>query len=374
MIKYAKENMLKRGENMTDYDKRTLRGYKVSGIQISVCLFGLTLYFASFTPVIVPLRIIPEALRQIGMGVFIFGLTSFTLTHWYSKLMTEQLETIRSEMESITIDTFDLIKSARDSGISRIYALRTGSENPEAKKAFHERLKLEFSKADQSELETKEPKTIRMMGISLRQFFNDIGELFNLGESILRNERLKLQILLINPFSAQAGLRAERESQTKDKLEYVDVEDHFNSTLFQDFQKCTKALIPYIDDSKRVEVRLYNTAPSCFLIFVNEIVFVETYHYGRSGVGGLKGGKVPVLEFHSDTNTYKELKGHFDYVWFKSRNCILDKKIADEIKNPRDSQIIEHLEDEFFWISDAQTVTDIDIKCQHGKIEQEVSQ
>lgn len=323
-------------------------------VQVAVCLFGCSLYFVSFTPIVGQLLIIPEVMRQLGIGVFVFGITSFALTHWYARLSSRQLEKIGEEIKLLTTDTFDLVKSARDSGIARIYPLRTGelAENRDAERAFKDRLRMEFAKAEQLALESKESKTIRMMGISLRAFFNDSGDLFAMAENALRNKLLSFKILLVDPLSAQAGLRSERESQTHEDQEYNNVEEHFTSTLFTDLQKCTRTLNRFTETGGRVDVRLYSTAPSCFLVFINESVFVETYHYGRSGIGGLKGGKVPVLEFHSDTSTYKELEGHFDHVWFKSRNRKLDQALTGEINGSRTDLLINKLRQEFFWITE----------------------
>jgi hypothetical protein len=271
--------------------------------------------------------------------------------------MSDQLATLGNEIKALTLDTFDLVRSARDSGIARIYPLRTGefSDNPDAERAFRDRVKLEFRKAAQRGLAGERDVTIRMMGISLRAFFTSIGSLYPLTENALHNDRLRFQILLIDPFSAQAGLRSERESQTEETSEYLDVEEHLTSTLFQDLQQCTRTLLRFCaPDTDRVEVRLYSTAPSCLLIFVNESVFVETYHYGRSGIGGLKGGKVPVLEFHSDTGTYKELEGHFQHVWYKSRQQVLTPDLARSITDPRrDLKYLQRMQREFFWVPPA---------------------
>lgn len=327
-------------------------------IQISVCLFGLLLYFSSYWTFVIQLDIIPEAMRQIGIGVLVFGLTSFVLTYWYSKLATEQVSIIGEEMKSLMRNDLDIVRSARDSGISRIYPLRTGEGGGgDASKAFHERVEQEFTKAAHKAIETNQVGTIKMMGISLRAFFSDAGDLYTPTKSALDNQSLKFQILLIDPFCTQAGIRSERESQNRKDQEYTSVEDHFSSTLFMDLQKCANALSGIIASDRphaEIDVRLYSTAPSCFLILVNEIVFVETYHYGRSGVGGRRGGKVPVLEFHSDTSTYKELEGHFDHVWFKSRYRELYPQIASDIATPRTSELVNKLKDEFPWISEKQ--------------------
>jgi hypothetical protein len=90
------------------------------------------------------------------------------------------------------------------------------------------------------------------------------------------------------------------------------------------------------------------------LVFVNESVFVETYHYGRPGVGGLQGGKVPVLEFHSDSTTYQELRGHFEHVWFKSRKDVLNEALSHRVEMAeRDKNNIAQLKREFTWLSEA---------------------
>jgi len=56
--------------------------------------------------------------------------------------------------------------------------------------------------------------------------------------------------------------------------------------------------------------------PSCFIVLTDETVIVEQYHYGSSEPGAnILGGKVPLLEFAADSQTYTQLAGHFQYLW-----------------------------------------------------------
>ena len=217
--------------------------------------------------------------------------------------MSERVDSIRDEVTQHTIETFDLVKNAHDSQVSRIYPLRAGEhENPDAKRAFNNDIRGVFNDITTHAHETDEKaKHIRMMGISLRQFFNDAGELYPVIEPALNNQSLSFQILLIDPFSTQAGFRAEREQRGKANEEYERVDEHFSSTLYMDIQKATKTLLPFCllnveqEDSEnieiekkvlsnreirkskprvvnRVEVRLYSTAPSSLLLFLKDRV------------------------------------------------------------------------------------------------------
>ena len=307
------------------------RGAPLFLVQVSVCLFGLLVYALSYFPSVEEYAGGSRLLQQIGIGVLVFGLTALTLARYDARDRVRQLETIADEVKSVTTSSLDLVHSAQESGIDRVYPFRTGDESW----TFRDRLRDEFEKARREAHASGCPKIVRMMGISLRGFFFQNGELHTVTDDAFTDPNLRFEILLIDPYSEQAVMRSERESQREEGDVYTDPNAHFVSTLFTDMQNCTRYLQSFtLVKSPRVEVRFYRAAPSCFLVFVNDSVFVETYHYGRSGVGGLRGGRVPVLEFYSHTETYKELEGHFDYVWFKSKDRVLDAALANEIMNP----------------------------------------
>lgn len=321
-------------------------------MQVSTCLFGLSLYFASYHPDIVSSVDIKNILQQLGVGVLVFGITAFYITHRYNTIASRQISNVSEEIKSLTIEAFDLVKNAKNSGVERIFPLRTGEiydfNGSVTPNEFRERIQHEFNKLS----EIKEKRLVRMVGISFRDFFNDLGLLSDVTEKLMKNENVHFEILLINPFSTQAGYRAEREA----KEPYSKVEDHFVSTLFQDIQKCTKNFEK--TDSNRIAVRFYSTAPSCMLIFVDQSVFVETYHYGRAGVGGLKGGKIPILEFRKGTHAYEELEGHFDYVWSKAIGCQLTPEFREKILIPRkDPAILKELEQNLHWVNHPECAT-----------------
>lgn len=326
-------------------------------------LAGVLLYSVSFNPTFVHQQIYIEILRGLGVGTVVFALTSYLHADLSTKSLERHLERVQKRLETITAeykillqnqlrDTFELIKSAKEGGIERIYSQRAGPNNPGAVAAFQKRIEHEFEEASRrAHVREGDIQTIRMMGVSLRQYFDNTGNLYSVAEPALSDDKIEYEVLLLDPLCAQAGLRSERESQTRDQEEYSDVTQHFRSSLFQDLQKTTSTLLRKMDKPNGVKARFYRTSPSCFLIFINDSVFVETYHYGQSGIGGLAGGKVPVLEFRKGTLTYDELLGHFQHVWFKARQNPLDQESAATIIDHfRELKVIEELKREFFWI------------------------
>jgi hypothetical protein len=163
-------------------------------MQISTCLFGVSLYLLSYYPAIVQDANIKIVLQQIGLGVLIFGITAFLITHRYNVIASRQIYLVSNEIKSLTIDAFDLVKNARNSGVERIYPLRTGEISKHDQKIasieFRERIQQEFRMLQDS----KEKNKIRMIGISFREFFTDQGLLSDVTEKLMKNENVKFEI------------------------------------------------------------------------------------------------------------------------------------------------------------------------------------
>ncbi len=301
---------------------------------------GVTLYLSQYLPMLEQKNEIKCFLEQFGIGVFVFGATAFYLTHKYNLLTSYQLDTIRVEVKKLTVDSFQLIRNSKDSGIERIYPSRV--KIPENKSDdFKERIIKEFNKIIVNDKKTK----IKILGISLRAFFCNIGAFFDLIEKMMVNSNIEFEILLINPFSTQARYRAERESN----FLFSDLLDLIQSQLFLDIQQCVKYLIKYKRNG--IQVRFYEASPSCMLLFVDDAVFMEPYHYGQAGVGGTKGGKVPVLEFKKDSYAYLELNGHFSYIWEKSENLGMTTELSDEILSPfKNEKTINSVNKRLEWL------------------------
>jgi hypothetical protein len=169
------------------------------------------------------------------------------------------------------------------------------------------------------------------MGISLRRFFHRGSQL---NESIrsLRGHPLEWKALVIDPDTDQALFRSLREQETtykkllhQDYLEYARMErqellEKFNPTykqmqLYTDVMQ-TKHNVAVAPEELglKIALRFYRAASVAFLAIIDDYLFVEQYHYG-AGTDDRVAERVPVFEFGRGSDMYRQMYGHFDYVW-----------------------------------------------------------
>jgi hypothetical protein len=164
------------------------------------------------------------------------------------------------------------------------------------------------------ELLIKAKEHIEIVGISLRTLFQGGGKLnrtiLNLLTDASENKKQKprWRVMVLDPGCEQARYRSEREEPPGKKME--------DGNLFREVNLTIKVVEEWKSKGCSIELRAYKGSPSCFLMIIDNIIFVEQYHYGRAG-GARVAELVPLLEFSSDSNTYRELLGHFDYMWEK---------------------------------------------------------
>ena len=127
-----------------------------------------------------------------------------------------------------------------------------------------------------------------VQGISLKSFF-EVGKLYAALRRALERG-VDVRVLLLDPNSEQARYRSYREHGFSDHCgkryasyaDYLKVERcHNESTLVHDtnmtIQKIRGSLA-----SKANNMRLYSSAPSCFVLIADDEVLVEQYHYGKA--------------------------------------------------------------------------------------------
>ena len=115
------------------------------------------------------------------------------------------------------------------------------------------------------------------------------------------------RVLVLDPQCEQARLRSEREEPQGTPYEEGNLHREVNDTI-------ENVKIRFIKSGAKIEVHAYRGAPSCFLLIVDDFMFVEQYHYGRER-GQRAAELVPLIEFHKDSTMFEELQGHFDYMW-----------------------------------------------------------
>ncbi|GEM_PF-6284059 len=193
--------------------------------------------------------------------------------------------------------TVPIIASCIESGILNIYQCRSDHR---AEERMIEALKRSQKKVD-------------IIGISLRTFFQGGGMLNRavntLLQSSIQGRHLSTQwrVLVIDPICNQARLRSRREEMPST--------DHEDGNLYREVNNTIEIVRnQYEEHGANVKLHIYSGTPACFILIVDDVLFVEQYHYGR--VRGQRVAElVPLVEVKKDSKIYDELEGHFEYMW-----------------------------------------------------------
>lgn len=179
-------------------------------------------------------------------------------------------------------------------------------------------------------------KTIRVMGVSLRDYFTPGGkhhaQIDRLLKDIVDSKVREFRTLLLNPYSDQAKIRAERESLG----DFAEKDAYIKSGLYSEVKQSIQYLLRKCN-SPRVIGKLYKSAPTCFLVITDDFTYLEQYHYGLAE-SGLKGGNVPVLKFSSNSDVANQLTGHFDYVWIHHSIAFHETEVAMMVGVPKNAE------------------------------------
>lgn len=286
--------------------------------QVIFLFIGLGLIIFSYTSIILGRGIIITLLRGLGSAILIASLISLTLDRIFQKQLenkmisvaeigaqkiNEKVGFLTSDINNITsiAEKIPVMNGCLKSGILNIYEKRSVAENDIIKYINNAKEK------------------VFIMGISLRTFFQGNGKLNNTVKEKLYNVKQKAiwKILVLDPDCEQAKLRSEREEAEGTALEEGTLFREVNSTISE--VKGIKRTSKAIDE--RVHIRKYYGSPSCFLLIIDDVMFIEQYQYGEKGEDECEkkivGEKVPLLMFKEESDMYKELLGHYTYMWNK---------------------------------------------------------
>lgn len=186
-------------------------------------------------------------------------------------------------------------------------------------------------------------KRVRVQGISLHSYFAQ-GDLQDALRHLLAKPSVDLGIYFLDPDCEQAQFRAFREMCLRKKTipwsTYVSNPAlHRQSTLYRDTINAKTQLgemiaeisrvVPNWNPSTRtVECGVYKTAPSCFVLQVDDTVLVEQYHYGKlmsrdHEARFVLGMDLPLIEYRRERSklftgaappVYGLLDSHLDFV------------------------------------------------------------
>lgn len=139
------------------------------------------------------------------------------------------------------------------------------------------------------------------------------------------NSSPMLRVALLHPLSEQAVSRAFREDHR-----YRSFSDYTKTRLWTDVTQSCETIDDWMKQGYRVAARAYMVAPSCFLIFVNDILFVEQYHFGEKRERA--SGKVPIFEVAKGSLLYEQFEGHFEYLWRTAKNAPINLEFLQNLK------------------------------------------
>lgn len=148
-----------------------------------------------------------------------------------------------------------------------------------------------------------------IQGISLDSFFDQGNPLFDAIAKLADADEVEIKCLVLDPESEQAKYRAYREHLIVDRevsfADFAKDEDLYHkSQLYRDTQATLEniRLVLAPKTNHRFQVRLYDSAPACFMLLVDDRVLVEQYHYGKVSDGTerfpvILGKQMPLIEY-----------------------------------------------------------------------------
>lgn len=185
---------------------------------------------------------------------------------------------------------------------------------------------------------------IYIKGVTLYSFFRD-GELFDSFCRAVTRGGIEVKVLLIDPESEQAKIRSFREYLLRnpggDWRDFCSRELHREQVLYLHAQQSINNLRGFLRELKEqgvqhnIAVKIFSSAPECFMLMTDHSVMVEQYHYGkiRPAVGKMAaqmqsrilGGDVPVIEYVKLgskeprasllRDVYRIFEDHFNFVF-----------------------------------------------------------
>jgi hypothetical protein len=309
---------------------------------IGVLFIGLVLVFISHSnygsSVILKSQILSELLSQLGIATIVAAITYVA----YQKI-------VKSKTEDLVVDTTKDIKAKIDRDteelsdhikeINKGSLILQGASAPEVGivaiyKDRHQGLKDVYR-------EINENNEVSLMGIGLRDFFTtskkgrkDTSKFDFSIEKYLDKGKNNLEVLLLNPYSDYAQIRAAKENGI---VAFDNFEDFKSATLYSSVDRTLK----FIDKRRRceikkekndkweknnIDVKLYKSINPIFMVITKEYVYVEHYHLGMDkGVGG---GTSPLLKMDRKSKLANNYVNHFKHIFDNQSQSV--KEVFEE--------------------------------------------
>lgn len=153
---------------------------------------------------------------------------------------------------------------------------------------------------------------VSIQGVSLNSFFKP-GALREAVSGVAENGVAELELLLLDPDCEQAKYRSYRErlfvSPGENYDDYLRQGDHEKSDLYRDTKRTIENIGQMVSDvghtkdegwTPKLKVGIYQSAPACFVLRIDDRILVEQYHYGKIAAPqtrAILGKDMPLVEY-----------------------------------------------------------------------------
>lgn len=193
----------------------------------------------------------------------------------------------------------------------------------------------------------KNTKNLYLFGIAFPQLLNPGISGDSAAKKGLKDSRINLNIILLNPDSAAANRRAEIEDpdniceegdticnirRTIDNHTKIIMRARLENRYGEQWKKsiadlrdaiekkdCEEEFYNRLLDDIQMRVKITDFEPINFLVVTDKNLFSEQYSFGRpsdmENSATCVGGYLPAIQYKKSSDGYKFLKSHFEYVW-----------------------------------------------------------
>ena len=204
-----------------------------------------------------------------------------------------------TDATSFMLNGIDVLSGAKSAGIVNIFPTRY--EKISGKSVVE---------VIQDDLQA-ENSQIRLMGISLGDYFLDRGVLHNSFIKLLEASSHQvtmptIRALLVHPKCDTLRERARWEAGP----EYYQEPVFFDSTTFIETDGAARIAMRLCEKyGTLLEIRLYRQAPTAFVLLTSRFAFIEAYNYAA------RGSNVPVFQVQAGVSLYRHYESHFERIW-----------------------------------------------------------
>jgi hypothetical protein len=246
---------------------------------VGFCIFvtGVAIGLTAHGPIPIVIAVVFEAL---GAAILFPILVSYTYDRLRERWLGDEVWRLFGELS--------------DAGIARIYKDR---EISSAQDNAQTRLAQEFR-----ELESGE---VRIMGVTLRVFFNPLGPFYADIESMLSNAsgKVRVRALISNPESPEASYRAQVEEPFENIRSKSQLQRDAESTVAMVSRLCRQV-------GEQISIRLFMAAPYC-----TAVIFPHVVYFSPNILAPKAPVRLPMILYRFGSHGYRMLESSFEFLW-----------------------------------------------------------